>query len=169
LASADIIPSGATSTPAPRGRGQPTKFTPETQRILLAAFAGNAAICDACEMAGIDDSTYRRWHEDALARGEDSQYFTFFTQVQSALGAGKVNLWARWTRIAEKDWRACERLLERRYPESLPPRVTRSEMALDQRVTGSITTTHIIDASVDPLTYLRALNTFIRERDLGRE
>lgn len=53
-------------------RGRPTKFSPETRKILLTALSSGAQIKDACAMAGITAQTLSAWRQigEAHQRGE---------------------------------------------------------------------------------------------------
>ena len=62
--------------------GQPTKCTPERQKILLQYIRDGHYIATACDAAGIDRHTYSNWRNKADI-GEEP-YAAFFAQIKKA-------------------------------------------------------------------------------------
>src|SRR5882724_6074296 len=88
-----------------RGRGRPTKLTPELVEELLRYIRMGVTIKTACDAAGINDATYRRW----VVGSKD-----FCTEATRARSKGKIAILSQI--LADKDWRAKAWYLERCYP-----------------------------------------------------
>jgi hypothetical protein len=88
-----------------RGRGRPTKLTPELVEELLRYLRMGVSIKSACDAAGINDATYRRW----VVGSKD-----FCTQATRARSRGKIVLISQI--LTDKDWRAKAWYLERCWP-----------------------------------------------------
>lgn len=65
-----------------RGRGQPTKLTPQVQRTFVKIIRLSGFYSDACDAVGINPQTFQNWR----AWGEAGQqpYFDFFVALKKA-------------------------------------------------------------------------------------
>lgn len=139
-----------------RGVGQPTKLTPALQMELMGYIGQGSTINDACDLVGIDKSTFHKWK----VRGEqgDPKYVEFLASVRAAMAGWKA---ARLKEIQEAknnagnpDWRARAWLLQHRYPEEYG----RREVIAHE---GSIQHGHTLEAKVDEL--VKGLNLSRKE------
>jgi hypothetical protein len=99
-----------------RGRGRPTKLSDDVKNLLLSAIAAGNHLEPACNLAGIDYSTFRNWMRkgEQVSKGE---YFDFFQEVTRAIAQAEAVLLGRVKRASEEDWRAATWILERRYSD----------------------------------------------------
>ena len=100
---------------------RPSKLTQPRQERLIEALQQGAHYNVACQAAGVDYSTYRRWRlkGEAAASGK---YREFYLAALSAEALGENRLVSLWYQAAQKDWRAAAEFLARRWPESWAPR-----------------------------------------------
>jgi len=90
-----------------KGRGRPTKRTPETREALLYSLRLGATYKLACDAAGIHHSTLDEW------RASDPE---FTAALKAAEGFGAQKALERIEKAAaEGSWQAAAWLLERRY------------------------------------------------------
>ena len=111
-----------------RGRGQPTKLTPQVQQRIVTALAAGNYLTVAVNYAGIDYSTFRNWMnrgeravEERSRRRGDAPYVDFFTAVSSVETEAEVGAVAQLrghfpTHPAAGQW-----WLERRHRERWAP------------------------------------------------
>ena len=94
-----------------------TKLTPEATEQPLRALRKMLTYEDACRLAGIAPSTFRRWRQ--LGRNAKSgRYHDLWVQVQQAEAEAKqraVDCVAK--AIRDGVWQAAVRFLEARYPD----------------------------------------------------
>lgn len=118
---------------------RPTKLTPERQERLTEAIAQGMHYETACQIAGIDYSTLRKW----MQRGQDelsgkfSEFFEAVTRAEADAEAHAVEIWRA---AMPNDWRAAQVFLERRYPQRWG-RQTR----VDLNQEGHIQVNHTVD------------------------
>jgi hypothetical protein len=86
--------------------GRPTKLTPELVDELLRYIRMGVSIKSACDAAGINEATYRRW---VVGSKE------FCAEATRARSKGKIALIAKI--LSDKDWRSCAWYLSRAFPE----------------------------------------------------
>jgi hypothetical protein len=99
-----------------RGRGQPTKLTPEvTERLVEALKAGNY-IETACTYAGIGVSTYHAWVAKAEETGANKDFTDFLDAVKKARSEAEIRNVALIQQAAQKNWTAAAWWLERSQP-----------------------------------------------------
>lgn len=109
--------------------GRPEKLTDEVKRRLLEAIRAGTPVEVAAEYAGIARSTFYRWL--ALADTEE-RYRGFREEVRKAEAEAHVHAAAVIRKaIADGDWRAALKYLERRHPQDWGPR--RAEEAPPRR------------------------------------
>lgn len=89
-------------------RGRHTKLTPETLKTILETVRVGGSDLDACNRAGIQQSTFYRWMQENKE---------FSEQVTRARVDGKIQRIARISKAGATDWRADAWYLERRWPE----------------------------------------------------
>jgi transposase len=101
----------------PRGRGQPTKLTPERQQKFIDALSAGNYLEVAAHYAGISHTTFYRWMEQGKEQSS-GQYHEFCAAVKKAQIDSEVARVARITQAASQGtWTADAWYLERRYPE----------------------------------------------------
>ena len=118
---------------------RPTKLTPERQERLTEAIAQGMHYETACQIAGIDYSTFRKW----MQRGEEDTsglFFEFFEAVTRAEAEAEFHALGIWRAAMPNDWRAAQMFLERRYPQRWG-RQTR----VDVNQEGRVQVNHTID------------------------
>ena len=98
--------------------GRPSKLTKETvDKICLAIRAGNYAKI-AAEMAGIGETTYYRWMEEADKEGAPKHFREFRESIRKAEADAEVAKVALISQAASAgDWKAAGWYLERKHPE----------------------------------------------------
>lgn len=94
--------------------GRPTKLTPELQESIVLNLASGVYAVTACELAGIDESTFYKWRKCADA-GEEP-YFQFFQSVKKAEAQAEVRAATLVQKAMPNDWKACMTWLERKFP-----------------------------------------------------
>lgn len=95
---------------------RPTKLTPQRRKRLVRALADGNTRRTAAALAGIDDSTLRRW----LARGHDDDsgpYHTLRLAVEQAEAEAESRMVALINAAAPQTWQAAAWWLERRRPQ----------------------------------------------------
>lgn len=116
-----------TTQPPARGRGQPSKLTPDVhERIVAAVRAGNF-FETAARYAGITYTTFRNWMvrgEKELARLDNSRaqpreseapYLEFFEAVSQAEAEAEVAAVAYWQRAIPGNWQAAAAFVQARW------------------------------------------------------
>lgn len=95
---------------------RPTKLTPHRRKRLVRALADGNTRRTAAALAGIDDSTLRRW----LARGHEEAsgpYHTLRLAVEQAEAEAESRMVALIRSAAPQTWQAAAWWLERRRPQ----------------------------------------------------
>lgn len=85
-----------------RGRGRPSKFTPEVRQVIIEAIQKGASDVDACGFARIHYCTFRSW----ILRGDkegEGEYHNFSEEVAQARAAGMVMAWDSLSKAAYED------------------------------------------------------------------
>ena len=114
--------------------GRPTKLDATAANAIVAILQKGLTIDDACEAAGIDDSTFQRW----MRRGEkvlkareprpgEKEFGEFCAAVKKARALGKVSNVTLIETAAASDWKAAAWLLERMYPHQFGRKYIRIE------------------------------------------
>jgi hypothetical protein len=103
--------------------GRPTKRTPDRAALLIAAIAKGLPYKTACQIAGLDFTTFNDW------RQKDPE---FAMKIEKAEGEAIERNMALIQQAAQKDWKASAWLLERRHPEMF----ARPEVQLANRTSG---------------------------------
>jgi hypothetical protein len=104
--------------------GRPTKLTPKTIKMLSTALKLGNHWYPACQYAGVDYSTFRKWMvtaEKLIESGaemtpENKPYFDLFHTIKKAEGVAEFRLVGQWQRFMPTSWQAIATFLERRYP-----------------------------------------------------
>ena len=126
-------------TDTPRGKGRPSKFTPEIRKALIDTITAGLTYTHACQIVGIDYDTFNKWRLKGN-RETKGDFFDFvgeltLAETQTALSMmATVRKCAQGYKIKRKfvnkngdlitydedipsDWRASTWWLEHRYPE----------------------------------------------------
>lgn len=104
-----------------RGRGRPSKFTPEVCEAICRYLRQGHYFTVACRMAGIAPSTGCHWLERGRT-ARSGRFFEFLNAVESAQAKAEDRALRRWLEFMDKDWRAAAEFLARRFPERWRPR-----------------------------------------------
>ena len=128
---------------AMRKMGRPSKLTPQTMALILAAIKCGASNRIACSGAGIHEDTLYGWIEKGRER-PGSDYAEFSEKLTRARQEGRISRMAIIQQAARTDWRAAAWLLERDMPDEFSLRYK-----IEHSVSGEVT---LADA-------LRALRT----------
>lgn len=101
----------------PKPMGQPSRFVPEVRQTIVQTLMAGATIRDACDMAGVGQSTFYSWMEigDAVATGTvvehmpvDAQtwpaYQEFMEQVKKAMSAQRVSAVRTVIKAGQERW-----------------------------------------------------------------
>ena len=98
--------------------GRPTKFTPETRKLLLDALSAGNYRNVACAYAGIHYSTLNEWLLRADDPDSDPEYAEFSDAVRKAEASAEVrDIALIETAAREGTWQAAAWLRERKNPE----------------------------------------------------
>jgi len=117
---------GRPPTGPKRGRGQPTKFSPEVAALVLAKVALLVPLDDCAGCAGISGSTLCNWlarGEADAAEGKRTALADFAVALLKARAGARVELWEKmigWVK-STKDARMALRILEAIAPELYAP------------------------------------------------
>jgi len=106
------MPLHPSSIPKPSAT---SRHTEEVERLIQAIRLG-ATYKNACNFAGMNFGTFRRWMEKG-EKEASGKWHEFFCAVRKAEGEALVN----WLALVEKaardgDWKAAAWKIERRYP-----------------------------------------------------
>ena len=133
-------PSGVENALEKRGRGRPTKLSPQIQAKICEILRSAGTVEQACASVGVDPSSYQHWKAKGLAQPR-GKYRDFFQAVQKAMQerllalesriviatrdhmAGQDPKTGKGGHFVEGDWRAALALLERLKPRQWAPRV----------------------------------------------
>lgn len=102
-------------------RGRPTKLTPAVQNKIVTAISAGNYYEAACQYAGIDYATFRRWIEKG-EDGKNKMYSDFCEAVKQAEAQAEVRIVAQWQSQIPQNWQAARDFLARRYPKRWMPR-----------------------------------------------
>ena len=99
-------------------QGRPTKLTRELQAEIILLFKAGNFIETACDVVGINKSTFYDW----IKKGEESnhprnKYKIFQEAVEQAMAWSEARDVALITKHSEDDWTASKWKLSRRYPD----------------------------------------------------
>lgn len=124
---APIQPAPPNSPYVKRGRGQPTKLTPDIQHAICEIVATAGSYQDAAVQVGIAIATFQLWKlkgEKAKAEGRRDRYSEFLDALEIARARRRQSFALNLRRHGRKDWRAELALAERTEPEAFRrPRV----------------------------------------------
>lgn len=107
-----------------KAKGQPTKRTPETLKLLLQAAEVGAPLRACCAVAGISTELLRQWCDDSP---------DIAGQIATARERGRVNALQTLQKAGEEDWRACAEWLRLSFREDYS---ARAEIKVEQEVQG---------------------------------
>lgn len=118
--------------------GRPLSLDPHTANAIVAILERGLPICDACEAAGIGETTFHRWMRRGKSADrkktrtrEETEFWQFWRAVNSARAKGKVQLLdvlqRAATRAEDPDWKAAAWMLERMYPKQFGRKYIRIE------------------------------------------
>ena len=96
--------------------GRKTKLTPELQVKLLSYIRAGNYIRVACDLVGINETTYFGW----LRKGEEQQsgiYYKFLQAVKESEAHAEAILLQTVRKSAKDDWKAAMTLMSRRWPD----------------------------------------------------
>ena len=95
--------------------GRPTKCTPELTEKICEYLASGCYVCTACDLCGIDQSTYHRWRE----RGENGEepYCEFVKAIKDAEARAEARAVALVQKAMVDDWKAAMTWMERKFPD----------------------------------------------------
>lgn len=133
--------SGRNRTILNPGPGAPTKLTPEREKVICDALRQGMPYSQACQLAGINYSSFRNWiiqaKRDEADGIDDSRHVKFFRAVQKAEAERTLEAVAL-IRKAGRDgrWQANAWYLERRYPHQWGTRVEVQEHHLGVAAVG---------------------------------
>lgn len=103
-----------------RCRGRPSRLTPETAGALCRAAERGVFLHEAAAIAGVSLRTVEDWiqrgegrHPRRASRPEHAEFVRSLREAEGALVEKAVTTWSRHF---ERDWRACESFLRRRFP-----------------------------------------------------
>jgi len=113
------------------GHGRPTKLTDDRQEKICEALRNGVTIKGACDLVGLDESTYYKWRnrgEDELRRVEEGhancrvrkseeRYVDFYEATTRAIADSERALVENIRRAADEEWRAALELLRRRFSD----------------------------------------------------
>jgi len=97
--------------------GRPSKLNERIKKSLLDAVASGTTLEGACDFAGIDYSTFKRWMSKGERADGRPEYRAFRAAVKDALSVFEVAALARIQQASKQHWVAAAWLLERRFPE----------------------------------------------------
>lgn len=105
----------------PRGRGQPTKCTPEAKARMLYAIGKGAPYQLACDYAGIHYTTFLNWRAKA-EQEKIKDYVDFFRELKIKQGETAIH-WLEKIDEAMEDgsWQTAAWKLERRQGRYFAP------------------------------------------------
>jgi len=95
---------------SPRGRGRPSKRTPEIEAAIVECIRLGMSIPQTCDACGISHTQFRNWRkhyrefQDLIRRAEAEAVKLHLAVIQSAAASGK-------------SWQAAAWFLERKHPE----------------------------------------------------
>jgi hypothetical protein len=94
---------------------RPTKCTPELTERICEYLASGCYVCTACDLCGIDQSTYHRWRE----RGENGEepYCEFVKAIKDAEARAEAHAVALVQKAMVDDWKAAMTWMERKFPD----------------------------------------------------
>lgn len=93
--------------------GRPTKLDDAVTDIICGAVQKHLSLEDACDLAGVDPETVRRW----IVKGEKQKsgpHAVFVGELKKARAFGKMDLLGKIG--DDPSWQAKAWILERRYP-----------------------------------------------------
>jgi hypothetical protein len=103
----------AKSRKSPSVGGRPTKYTPETVKMLLEGAKAGSTNKAACRAAGISEDTLANWK---------NEHPELLEKIEAAREAGRVKALREIQAAGAKDWRAHEAWLKLTSPEHRPGR-----------------------------------------------
>lgn len=96
--------------------GRPTKFTEERANKILEALRLGVPQSTAYTYAGISETTYYRWLQEAGEPGAKQELREFREAVQAARAEAEVRSLAVIQNASRKTWQAAAWFLERGFP-----------------------------------------------------
>lgn len=105
-----------------KGRGRPTKISPELTDKIVNAVRGGIGLKHAAILNGLAPQTITNWMNrgrDALAIGEENEFASFYLDLSKAR-ATAISLCegtVLHAAVRKRDWKAAVTYLERQVPE----------------------------------------------------
>ena len=107
-----------------KAKGQPTKRTPETLRLILQAAEVGAPLRACCAVAGISTELLRLWCDESP---------DIAGQITQARERGRVSALHTLQQAGQEDWRACAEWLRLSFREDYS---ARAEIKIEQEGQG---------------------------------
>lgn len=116
-----------TTQPPARGRGQPSKLTPDVQARIVAAVRAGNFLDVAARYAGVTYRTFRNWMvrgeqeeqrlTDPHARPRESEalYLHFFQEISQAEAEAEMAAVAYWQTAIPNNWQAAAAFVQARW------------------------------------------------------
>ena len=97
-----------------RGRGRPSKFSPEICEVILAALRRGAHIDIACTIGEIDIKTFYSWLKKGKQQ-ESGEFRDFLQSIKKTLAEYELDVLS--VIEAAPEWQSKAWILERRFPK----------------------------------------------------
>jgi transposase-like protein len=141
-----------------RGRGRPTKLTPQVHRRVVKLLRAGAFLDHVADDIGIDESTLRDWVRRGLSE-PGSIFEEFSLAVRRATSAAEIDALGTLANAAKGDWKAVEPFLRMRNPRRYAPNV---RLAVEEAERGIL---EALREGLDEETYARIIGVLARRSD----
>lgn len=84
---------------------------------LLSHIAAGLSYSAACGLTGVDLRTFYRWRKRGKDKDSPKEYRLFAAALSRAEGEAELRAVNAWTSSFERDWKAAQAYLARRFPE----------------------------------------------------
>lgn len=84
---------------------------------LLSHIAAGLSYSAACGLVGVDLRTFYRWRKKGKEKDSPREYRLFAAALSRAEGEAELRAVNAWTSSFERDWKAAQAYLARRFPE----------------------------------------------------
>jgi hypothetical protein len=122
--------------------GAPTKFTPQTVKLLISGVRTGLSYRVAAEAAGVSYDAFLDWRKGEFPESADEALKVQFSEgITRARAQGIKTLHNRIVSASTKDWRAALALLERIDPDTYG----RQRLELTGKDGSPIELTHLVD------------------------
>lgn len=143
-----------------RGRGRPTKLTPQLQRRVVRLLRGGAFLDHVADDIGVDESTLREWVRRGHAE-PGTIWEEFALAVRRATSIAEIEALGTLRNAAKEDWKAVEPFLRMRNPRRYAPSV---RLAVEEAERGIL---EALREGLDEETYARIIGVLARRTDGG--